>query len=111
MAVESDLLVKSPCAGVKPPPVEPVEMRFLTAAEVHRLAEEMHPHFRVLVYTAAYARLRWGELIGLKRARVDIANRTVTVLEQLVEVKGQFLWQPPKTRAGRRCASYGKRPA
>jgi len=53
VAVETDLLVKSPCAGVKPPPVEPVEMRFLTAAEVHRLAEEMHPHFRVLVYTAA----------------------------------------------------------
>jgi integrase len=102
VAVESDLLVKSPCAGVKPPPVEPVEMRFLTAAEVHRLAEEMHPHFRVLVYTAAYAGLRWGELIGLKRGRVDVANRTVTVLEQLVEVKGQFLWQPPKTRAGRR---------
>ena len=102
VAVETDLLVKSPCAGVKPPPVEPVEMRFLTAAEVHRLAEEMHPHFRVLVYTAAYAGLRWGELIGLKRARVDIANRTITVLEQLVEVKGQFVWQPPKTRAGRR---------
>jgi integrase len=102
VAVETDLLVKSACAGIKPPPVEPVEMRFLTAAEVHRLAEEMHPHFRVLVYTAAYAGLRWGELIGLKRARVDIANRTITVLEQLVELKGQFLWQPPKTRAGRR---------
>jgi len=26
----------------------------------------------------------------------------ITVLEQLVEVKGQFLWQPPKTGAGRR---------
>ena len=102
VAVESDLMVKSPCAGIKPPRVEPVEMRFLTAAEVHGLAEEMHPHFRVLVYTAAYAGLRWGELIGLKRSRVDIANRTITVLEQLVEVKGQFLWQPPKTRAGRR---------
>src|SRR5581483_11388271 len=99
---KTDLLVKSPCAGVKPPPVEPVEMRFLTAAEVHRLAEEMHPHFRVLVYTAAYAGLRWGELLGLNRARGDIANRTITVLEQLVEVKGQFVWQPPKTRAGRR---------
>jgi integrase len=102
VAVETDLLVKSPCAGIKPTPVEPVEIRFLTAAEVHRLAEEMHPHFRVLVYTAAYAGLRWGELIGLERARVDIANRTITVLEQLVEVKGEFLWQPPKTRAGRR---------
>lgn len=102
VAVETDLLVKSPCAGIKPPPVEPQEMRFLTAAEVHRLADEMHPHFRVLVYTAAYAGLRWGELIGLKRARVDVASRTITVLEQLVEVKGGLLWQPPKTRAGRR---------
>ena len=102
VAVETDLLVKSPCTGIKAPPVEPQEMRFLTATDVHRLAEEMQPHFRVLVYTAAYAGLRWGELIGLKRARVDPVARTITVLEQLVEVKGAFLWQPPKTRAGRR---------
>jgi len=102
VAVETDLLVKSPCAGIKAPPVEPQEMRFLTATDVHRLAEEMHPHFRILVYTAAYAGLRWGELIGLKRARVEPVARTLTVLEQLVEVKGAFLWQPPKTRAGRR---------
>ena len=102
VAVETDLLVKSPCAGIKAPPVEPQEMRFLTATDVHRLAEEMHPHFRILVYTAAYAGLRWGELIGLKRARVEPVARTLTVLEQLFEVKGAFLWQPPKTRAGRR---------
>jgi integrase len=100
VAVETDLLMKSPCAGIKPPSVEPVEMRFLTAAEVHRPAEEMHPHFRVLVYTAASAGLRWSELIGLKRGRVDIPNRTITVLEQLVEVKGSSSGSRPRPGPG-----------
>jgi integrase len=73
-----------------PPPVEPVEIRFLTAADVHGLAEEMHPHFRVLVYTAAYAGLRWGELIGLKRARAGRRRMTIP----------GFLAAPRATREG-----------
>ena len=44
------------------------EMLFLTADEVRAVAEAIDPHYRVLVYTAAYTGLRAGELAGLQRA-------------------------------------------
>jgi hypothetical protein len=43
-----------------------------------------------------------GELVGLRRKRVDLDAGTVTVAEQLVEVDGAFSLGPPKSAAGRR---------
>src|SRR5207253_2776192 len=45
---------------------------------------------------------RWGELIGLRRRNVDLANRAIVVVEQMVFIEGQFVRKAPKTRAGRR---------
>jgi integrase len=55
-----------------------------------------------MIYTAALAGLRWGELAGLRRHRVDLLRRTVTVAEQLVEVNGRLAFGPPKTEASLR---------
>ncbi|HEX5268238.1 MAG TPA: site-specific integrase [Acidimicrobiales bacterium] len=76
VAVETDLLAKNPCTAVQPPIVPTKEMRFLTAAEVAELAEATSPWYRTLIYTAAYTGLRWGELTGLRRKRVDLLRRT-----------------------------------
>ncbi len=38
------------------------ELCFLSAAEVRQLAEAIDPHYRLLVYAAAYTGLRAGEL-------------------------------------------------
>jgi integrase len=46
--------------------------------------------------------VRWGELVGLRRKRVDLERGTVTVAEQLLEVNGAFSIGPPKSAAGRR---------
>ena len=105
VAVESELIAKSPCVGVKPPAMESPEMKFLTAAEVQELAEAIGPQFRVLIFVAAYAGLRWAELIGLKRSRVDLLGRSIAVVEQLVTFNNQSVWQPPKTKASRRKVS------
>jgi integrase len=51
---------------------------------------------------AAFGGLRWGELVGLRRKRVDLERGTVTVVEQLLEVNGAFSVGPPKSTAGRR---------
>ena len=38
--------------------------------------------------TAAYAGCRWGELVGLRRKNLDLAKGTLTVVEQVVELRG-----------------------
>ncbi|HZU72224.1 MAG TPA: site-specific integrase [Acidimicrobiales bacterium] len=80
-------------------------MRFLTPDEVADLAEATSPWYRTFIYTAAYTGLRWGELTGLRRKRVDLLRRTITVTEQLTAVDGKLVWGEPKTRAGRRTIS------
>jgi len=44
-----------------------------------------------------------GELAGLRRRRVDLLHRTITIEEAAVELAGgQVVFGPPKTEAGRR---------
>jgi integrase len=101
-AVNADMLARSPCRAVRLPKIERQEMRFLTPAEVARLADAIGPRYRALVLLAAYGGLRIGELAGLRRGRVNLLRGTVDVAEIVVEVKGKLFIGPPKTRAGRR---------
>ncbi len=104
-AVDAGLIARSPCHGIRLPAEGTREMRFLSPAEVVDLVDAIDEHYRVLVLTAAYGGLRWGELAGLKVGRVDPLRRTVAVLEQLTEVNGHLRFGPPKTAAGRRAVS------
>ncbi len=50
--------------------------------------------------------LRWGECAGLRVGRLDFANRTLAVAEQLTRVQhGLIVSGPPKSAAGRRTLS------
>jgi hypothetical protein len=62
----------------------------------------MPSRYRALVLVAAFSGLRWGELVGLRRKRIDLEAGTVMVAEQLVEVNGTFSVGPPKSPAGGR---------
>jgi integrase len=66
------------------------EMRIATVEQVATIAEQLPPRYRALVLVAAFGGLRWGELAGLRRKRVDLERCTVTVAEQLVEVNVAF---------------------
>ena len=77
-------------------------MRFLTPAEIGRLAHVIEPRYRAFVLLKAYGGLRLSEMAGLRRSRVDVLRRTVRIAEQAVEVRGQMYFGPPKTKAGRR---------
>jgi integrase len=98
-AVNADMLARSPCRAIRLPKIERQEMRFLTPAEVARLADAIGPRYRALVLLAAYGGLRIGELAGLRRGRVNLERGTVDVAEIVVEVKGKLFIGPPKTRA------------
>jgi integrase len=102
VAVQSEVIARSPCTGVRPPSVPRNEMRFCSPEEVADLADAIDPWYGCLVFTAAYTGLRWGELAGLKRRRVDLLRRELTVTEQLTELNGELRFAPPKTDAGRR---------
>jgi integrase len=80
------------------------EARFLTPSQIATLADSVPPRYRALVLTGAIAGLRWGELVGLKTARLNLLARpaTIQVAEQLTEVNGHFSIAPPKTRQSRR---------
>jgi integrase len=101
-AVEAGLLVRNPCAVKGAATERAAEMRVATVTQVAALAEAIHPRFRALVLVAAYAGLRWGELVGLRVKRVDLLHGRITVAEQATEIDGHFTWGPPKTEAGRR---------
>jgi len=50
--------------------------------------------------------MRWSELVGLRRSKVDTARRKVRVTEQLVRLaSGEFVRREPKTTAGVRSST------
>lgn len=107
-ALDSDIIVRSPCRGINLPEHSKTEMRFLTAEEVSDLAGVIDEPYRALVLTAAYAGCRFGELAGLRTHRLDLLRRTLTIAESLSEVSGQVMLAPPKTAAARRQVALPK---
>lgn len=102
-AVEARLIGQSPCRGIKLPRIPRTEQRFLTAIEVERLAEGIGSQFAPLIYFGAYLGGRWGELVGLKRERLNLLRRQVQIIGTLEEVRGQLRYaEETKTSASRR---------
>lgn len=107
-ALESDLIARSPCRGIKLPPKPQTEMRFLTAGEVAEVADAIDERYRSLVLTAAYAGCRFGELAGLRMHRLDLLRRSLTIAEALSDVRGHVTLAAPKTAAARRQVALPK---
>lgn len=101
-AVNSDLIPRTPCRGIKLPRMRRDEMRFLTADEIDHLADSIDSRYRALVLTAAYTGLRIGELAALKVNRLNMLRRQIKVVETLSEVRGELHLGPPKSQASRR---------
>ena len=53
------------------------EMRIATVEQVATIADRMPSRYRALVLVAAFSRLRWEELVGLRRKRIDLEAGTV----------------------------------
>jgi integrase len=99
--VRMGVVCVNPCTDVDLPRARREEMLFLTADEVRTLAEAIDPHYRVLIYTAAYTGLRAGELGGLRRQDVDLLRGVVNVRRALKDVNGRLELGPTKTHAQR----------
>lgn len=102
-AVETDLVLRSPCRGIRLPAVEPGAGRIVEPRDLIRLADSMPEEFAPMVWLGAVLGLRWGEVVGLRVGRVDLLRRTVTVAEQVTRgMGGVGFVSPPKSAAGHR---------
>jgi integrase len=100
-AVEDDLLARNPCRLRHAGAERPEERRPPSLAEVDQIAAAIEPRFRALVLLGAWSGLRYGELAGLTRQRIDPLHGVVHVREQLVQTAdGRRFLAPPKTGAG-----------
>lgn len=80
--------------------------------EVQRIGEVIEPRFHALVWLGPTSGLRFGELTGLNRSRVDVANRTVRVDQALSFIRGKGpMLGPPKSAAAHRTVTIPQRAA
>lgn len=101
VAVEKQKIPANPCDRVQPPRVPRREMVFLTWEGAVDLAEAINERYRALIYLAVDSGMRWSELVGLRRAKVDLIRRKVRVTEQLIHLEsGEWLRKETKTNAG-----------
>jgi integrase len=78
------------------------EARFLTVDELELLESTIEARFRAMVLLMAWAILRIGEAIGLRRSDLDLHTGRLRVANNVVEVAGKLHEGPPKTKAGLR---------
>ena len=94
-AVADNLIAANPAEGVELPTVRMTEQRFLTGAELHRLALAAGEHMP-LVYVLGTTGLRFGEAAELRWRDVDFAGLRLRITRSMTFVNGQPVVGPPK---------------
>ena len=100
LAVRDRRIPSNPATGVNLPRVAHKKRRYLTAAEVERLAAAAG-QWRMVVLLLAYTGLRWGEMAALRVSDVDMLRRRVHVTRSVTVVDGRFVWGEPKSHEHR----------
>jgi integrase len=100
--VDNRLLSVNPSERVVLPRRKQFEARFLTPDELELLATTIDTRSRAMVLVMAWATLRIGETLGMRRIDLDLNTGRLRVANNLVEVAGRQYEGPPKTKAGRR---------
>lgn len=102
-AVEDGLLRSNPVAIRGAAAEQIAERPLLDWDDVERLAAAIQPRFSAMVWTAAVAGLRFGELAALDRKRIDLKAGTIRVDRALTSERGiGATFGPPKSLAAHR---------
>ncbi len=101
-AEASEIILRSPCRGIRLPKIRQTERPVLTTAELLSLADALGLVDGLFMWCGAALGLRWSEIAGLTVDRMDFAARTATVDRQ-IRRDGTFAL--PKSDAGRRLLS------
>ena len=95
-AVNTDIIDRSPCRGVRLPALTAVTKPLVSADEVLRLADAIAPEYRVAVFLGAMG-LRQAEVFGLRVGSINFLRRTITVEATVNEVEGVIVEGEGKT--------------
>lgn len=102
-AVADRRLSANPAQSVPLPAERAAEQRFLSREQVDTLADVIEKEYRAVVLLGALVGLRWGEIAGLRRSRVDVLRSRIRVDQTAVQIDGQGItFGEPKTKGSRR---------
>lgn len=100
-AVKGRRLASNPAKGIENLPRKTARRHvYLTADDVHRLADEAGEH-RALVLVLGFCGLRWGEAIALRVRDVEFLRRRITVAENAVQIGARHAVGQTKGKAVR----------
>ena len=89
-AVADGRLAMNPALEIPLPSERQKSPCFLSRVEVEQLVEAMPARYAALILVGAYAGLRWGEAVGLRRRDIDITRSRIRVSQTAVEVRGRI---------------------
>lgn len=102
----------NPCDGIELPQKRGREVRPLPLNQIYALYEAMPERWACAVLVAAWAGLRSGEILGLRKHRLDLLGQragggrrhapSMYVAEQLQTLIGPPVLVPPKTKRSER---------
>lgn len=95
LAMRNGRVAVNPADHLQLPRQKVARRRYLTVAEVDRLATVAGPH-EVIVLVLAYCGLRIGELSALRVGNVDRVRRRFMIEASVTEVNGVLEWSDPK---------------
>jgi integrase len=102
-ALRWGLVVRNPCAAVRPPRVPVNEMRALSVGDAQRLLASLEGEpLQALYVLAITAGLRQGELLGLKWSDIDLGRGRLQVQRTVRRIDGELVESEPKSRKSRR---------
>ena len=97
-ACEDSIIGSNPSAGIKLKAVVNQERISYSPAEVQKILQAVADHpLRIGFHLLFSLALREGEMLGLKWKNLDLANGSVSIVEQLARQPG-FHFTPPKTK-------------
>lgn len=104
-AVNCDLLIKTPCRGIKLPRIPRRKTTTLDGSTLAKLVDALS-EYGPMASIGAILGLRWGEVAGLRVSDLDLLNRRIHVVQQLTRTKnGEPVVSVPKTESSVRTIS------
>lgn len=102
-AVADQLIATNPARGVKLPKRKRAEQVYLTAPQLHALADHAKDR-RALVLLLGFGGLRFAEAAALRVRHLDLLRRRIHIRENAVTVGGRVEVGTPKNHAARTVA-------